>query len=373
MKVCYIGPIADSSGYSAAARNNIAALHRVGVPISVVPISFEPKKADTGKWGKICESLKGNSAGCNIQIIHATPPNFSKHIDKSKYNIGYVAWETSLLPPNWKDWINQLNEVWVPSTYNVKVFRDSGVNIPVTCIPHTFGPLEEEGLNNEAKCIQDIGSDSFLFYNIFQWLERKNPLALLKAYLTEFRADEKVCLLMKTFRLLPGAAQDSDIIKTQVQTLKSRMYLPSYPRVLLVSSLLSMADINAIHKRGDCLISLNRCEGFGIPLIEAMRAGNPVIATNYGGPEDFLEVANQYPVNYQLTPVCGMPWNMYQANQIWADPDIIHARGLMRKVFQNREEAIKRGNIGREWVKENLSHEKIGTLMRERLAQIVEA
>ena len=370
MKIAYIAPYRDASGYALAARNNIGALHKVGVPLSVVPISFESKKTDTGKLGKICDALQGSTDGCNIQIIHATPPNIPRLIDRSKYNIGYVAWETSKLPPDWVGLINQLDEVWVPSIYNVHVFQDSGIKIPVIHIPHPMSSLEEERVNTDNRYILGIGDEDFVFYSIFQWLERKNPSGLLKAYLTEFEAEEKVCLVMKTFRILPGMAQDEDIIREQVGTFKSKMYLSSYPKILLISNILSNAEMNALHNRGDCLVTLNRAEGFGLTITEAMRAGKPVIATNYGGPVDFLKQAGGYLVPYQLTPVCGMPWEMYQADQLWAEPDVYTARQLMRQVYTNREEAKTRGLKGREWVKQYLSHEAIGQIMKGRLEAI---
>ena len=37
----YTAPVLDNSGYAKAARGNILALHKAGVPVTVNPISFE--------------------------------------------------------------------------------------------------------------------------------------------------------------------------------------------------------------------------------------------------------------------------------------------------------------------------------------------
>ncbi|HYK58120.1 MAG TPA: glycosyltransferase, partial [Bryobacteraceae bacterium] len=43
------------------------------------------------------------------------------------------------------------------------------------------------------------------------------------------------------------------------------------------------ADVIALVNCCDCLISLHRCEGFGLTLAEAMFLGKPVIASAYSG------------------------------------------------------------------------------------------
>lgn len=364
MEITYISACLDNSGYAEAARNNIAALHSVGVKQKVLPISFENKKKDMGKLGDLVKSLISEDGTTYVRILHATPPNYSKLVKGRHYNIGYAAWETDKLPNDWVPMINILDEVWVPSTHNKEVFINSGVTIPITVVPHTFNMEEKypkldivSGRNNE-----------FYFYSIFQWLERKNPIGLLRAYLSEFKADENVTLVLKTFK--QNDKQGSELITKAIQTIKASMYLKDYPRILLISSMMTRDQILALHDQCDCYVSLNRCEGFGIPLTEAMLAGNPVIATSYGGASDFLSKKVGYPVDYMMTPVAGMPWDIYTSEMNWAEPDLIQARKYMREVFGNQKAAKRKGSLAKKWVKDNLNWETIGTLMKERLERI---
>lgn len=367
MRITYVSACLDSSGYAEAARNNIVALHNADVDIDVVPISFEKDKADLGRMGLLVKTMINPDKRNDIRIIHATPPNFPHLLVSGKYNIGYVAWETSLLPEGWPELINRLNEVWVPSDHNVEVFRNSGVTIPIVKVPHTF---DVENEPDGPNVIQGLPEGCFIFYSVFQWLERKNPAGLLKAYLSEFRDDENVALVLKTFRLYPGEEKDSDLIRKAIHELKIRTYFKKFPRLLLISSLLSREQMAGLHKQGDCYVSLNRCEGFGIPLVEAMLAKKPVIATDYGGSKDFLLPSTGYPVKCQETPVWGMPWPMYSSKMVWGEPDLMEARKLMRYVFEHREEAAQMGKHGCGFIHENFNWKSIGTLMKNRLEQI---
>jgi glycosyltransferase involved in cell wall biosynthesis len=366
----------DSSGYAEAARNHIAALHISGVTVFVKPISFESHRASLGNLGDLVHSLI-NKEDTRINILHATPENYPRLLKKDKYNIGYAAWETDRLPKHWVSLVNQCNEVWVPSEHNVSMMERSGVTIPVFCMPHPFNHKYHEDAEIKS-VIPDRNPEEFVFYSIFQWLERKNPAALLRAYLTEFTADEKVALILKTFVRNPGSVQERNKIRDMIRDIKAYLYLKSYPKVLLISSLLSREQILSLHKECDCYVSLHRCEGFGIPFVEAMLAKKPVIVTSYGGPEDFIKGSLEvdpaevtgYPVPYQMTPVYGMPWPIYTGEMNWANPDIEVARRYMREVFEKRKLAKKVGEQGYNFVKKQFSWERVGVLMRARLEQI---
>ena len=379
LEVIYTSALFDASGYAEAARNNIGALDHVGVTVDPVAVSFENYRSDTGELGKRIRAMMGKPINPKIQIIHTTPENFPRLSKKGKYNIGYIAWETSRLPKNWIPLINNnLNEVWVPSSHNEEVFKKSGITKPIIKIPHTFRE-EDIVVQSNNSVFPEKKDDEFTFYSIFQWTERKHPTGLLRSYLTEFKPDEKVCLVIKTYFINPENPIEKDQLKKSIGTLKERLYIEAFPKMLLISSLLSREQVLSLHQLCDCYVSTHRCEGFGIPLVEAMMAGKPVIATDYGGPRDFIKEPNYlepnivqtgYPIDYQLTPCFGMPWSLYTGDMEWGEPNLMETRKAMRYVFEHRDEAKMIGNNGRNWARQNLSWETIGTLMKNRLQEI---
>jgi glycosyltransferase involved in cell wall biosynthesis len=102
--------------------------------------------------------------------------------------------------------------------------------------------------------------------------------------------------------------------------------------------------MSALHERGDCYVSLCRSEGWGLGAFDAAARGKPVIMTGYGGQTEFLSEDSAYRVDYRLVPVrAGFFQHSYTPDQNWAEPDLDHASRLFRHVFENREEARRRG------------------------------
>ena len=57
-----------------------------------------------------------------------------------RYKIGFTMLETTGIPAEWVRQCNLMDEVWVPSSFNEKTFRDSGVKVPVHVIPLGVDP-----------------------------------------------------------------------------------------------------------------------------------------------------------------------------------------------------------------------------------------
>src|SRR5215204_6841918 len=70
------------------------------------------------------------------------------------------------------------------------------------------------------------------------------------------------------------------------------------------------------------------------------------IWTGFGGNVDFMTPANSWLVDYEETLV-GPEGENYPAHGIWAEPDVDHAAELMRRVWEEREEASARAERGR--------------------------
>jgi hypothetical protein len=119
----------------------------------------------------------------------------------------------------------------------------------------------------------------------------------------------------------------------------------------------------------DAYVSLHRSEGTGLTITDAMSLGKPVIATGWSGNMDFLSVGNGFPVQYELVEI-DETVGPYGAGETWAEPSIDHAAALMRQVFEDRQEARRRGEVARSDVHRDYSPERISRLIADRLEAI---
>jgi len=362
----YISPTFDNSGYAQASRGNILALHSLGVPITLSPVSFEKVRPDLGEEGKLLESLVNKEIDYNVVIIHTTPEFWAKKKEAGKVNVGYTIWETSKLHPDWKGYINQnVQKVLVGSTFNVDVFKNSGVEIPIGVVPHGINMDEFEDV--EPYEIGGISDDTYVFYSIFQWTERKHPIALVKAFWYAFQnPEEDVALVLKVYR---GDYSDKEkqAIRETVKRLKHVTPMDYHPKMYLILDMLSNEEMLGLHARGDCYASLDRGEGFGLCPFTAGACGNPIIVTKFGGVTEYAKPYNSYLIDYTLTPVHGMPWSpWYRGDQLWAEPDVLHGAERMRFVYENPAQAATKGLKLKSNIKKNFSWEEIGkTIIKE--------
>jgi glycosyltransferase involved in cell wall biosynthesis len=382
--VKYIGPVFDQSGYAEAARNYVLALHALGVPITVEAVRHSEGQPDLGPEGELLASLVDRPLDYDRIVVHATPDTWVHRLRDEPPGIpivGSTVWETSALHPIWTAACNRVDEVWVPSRWNAEVFRASAVTTPVAVVPHCIEPPDLAAIAPLA--IDGVSDDTFVFYSVFHWTERKNPEGLLAAYLAAMTGVRDVALVVKTHferprwvrgaggEEPPGAApgpDDAERAQLEIAAFKRKMNLPHYPRIVALTGTLDRERLQALHRRGDAFVLLQRAEGWGLPHFEAAAMGKPVVTTGFGGPNEFLAADGAYLVGHTLRPVWGMEWSFfYGANQRWAEPDLDQAIDLMRRVYADRREAAERGARARERIARHFTRAAVGPHMVDRL------
>ncbi len=276
---------------------------------------------------------------------------------RGRYNIGAWTWELSSFPEEWLPRFQYHDEIWVPSNFVADALSRVSP-VPIVRMPYVIHP-EPSRRDDLDRSHFGLPPNDFVFLFIFDSqseVERKNPKGLLEAFRRAFPTNKDAFLLIKSSHPNPQATA------AMQQAAKTA-------NVRIIDAVVSRDEVHALYHLCDCYISLHRSEGFGLTLTEAMNAGKPVIATGYGGNVDFMTTENSYLVKYKLVEI-DRDHGPYRKSWIWADPDLDHAAQLMRRVYENREEARAIGRKASEDVRHLLHPSAVGDLIRQRLLRI---
>jgi len=372
MNVKYVGPAKDYSGYGEACRHDIAALLNVGVGVTAKLPSYTLEISDFGDIGRLAVEQEDKLIDYDTIILHTTPNVYPKYMESGKYHIARVFWETDKLPPAFSKYVELCNEVWTGSKFNAEAIKKAGVTKPIFVIPEAIDSDFDPSIVKPYLLDRADIDKSFKFYSIFEWTERKNPSALLYAYFQEFQNGEDVSLAIKTYvdNFMPDKKKEID---SQISMIKLKLNLPKYPKLYIYKNLMDRGQVYRFHKTFDCFVSSHRGEGWGIPQMEALIMGNPIISTNLGGIHEYLTHGeDSILIDYKMVPVPGNSRNpdWYMTDQNWGEVDVDMLRKAMRACYQNRKQMREIGAKGGETVRKKFALPVVGAIMKERLEKI---
>lgn len=367
LSVKYTGTPTDYSGYGAANRAFIIALFASGVDITTEIVVQVPERAKFGWGGELCRALQDKQIDYKTKIIHLTPDCYPRYLEEGKYNIGHLFWETNKLPNTWIEPCNMMDEIWTASEQQALMIRRSGVNAPINWFPQPINILPSQ---KEIEPYKIHSFKGYIFYSIFQWIERKNPQALLFNYWKTFRGKEDVILILKTYGIT-YTSDEFDKIKAQIKAWKRELKQDHYPRVLLVKKLMTQDEIFRLHATGDCYINASRGEGWCIPAVEAGMMGNPLISNEITGFADYMPRDCFYPCGYKQVPVTEQSWiPWYTADQEWLNINEKDLAKNMLSAYNHQEVSKEVGKKAQKYIRENWNYWKVGQAMKERLEEI---
>ena len=298
-----------------------------------------------------------------INVIHINPDQWEdacrafphRNFD-CRYNIGVWLWELNLIPEHWRRYLPYVDELWVPSEYVAGAIRRE-TDKPVTVIPYGIEvPVEDAGRRELG-----LEEDAFLVLAMFDsnsYAARKNPMGAVKAFTEAFSGRKDVRLILKVNN------PHSEDVEQLEQYLKQ-----ADVQYTLITERMPKTRLNTLIKCCDVFLSLHRCEGFGLPIAEAMRLGRAVVATDWSANREFMNSGCACPVGYKLVPV-GDAYQFEREGQVWADPDIHQAAEYLRRLADDAEYREKIMRAAEEYAAEHLSTARCGELMKQRVRKI---
>eukprot|EP01052_Picozoa_sp_SAG31_P022704 SAG31_NODE_1820_length_7198_cov_3.163122_5_plen_133_part_00 len=74
--------------------------------------------------------------------------------------------------------------------------------------------------------------------------------------------------------------------------------LTNLAAVEIVTEEVSREQMRNLYASSDAFVLPSRGEGWGLPVMEAMAMGKPVLVTNYSGPAEMMSSENSYPIGW---------------------------------------------------------------------------
>lgn len=224
--------------------------------------------------------------------------------------------------------INTNDRVYASSGFVRDIFIRYGVKVPVDVLHMGYDARHYHFVERSL-------STPFTFLCVAEPTPRKNLGMLITAFQQAFGKRKDVRLLIKI------ALHDAASLRQQVG---------NAPNIHIdARRLVNERDMAQLYQQAHCFVLASRFEGFGMPYLEAMATGLPVIATHYSGHLDFCRADNSYLIDVK---------RMVEADTTcfphlpgwWAEPNEAHIIALMRDVFEDYERALAVGRRGYESV-----------------------
>lgn len=383
--ILWSGPALSPGGYAYITRQTVVWLHRAGLPVELDHLGDANREYVASIPLPHLHSLKSamdSNARDGVCILCHQPAfpevaDFAQAVrwrrpEQSAY-VGLTMFETTRMPAHWVGPCNRMDEVWVPSRFNVETFAEAGVH-PDRLRRVGFG-IDARLYNPDDIVPAEIaGRRSFMFLSVFQWHARKGWRVLVESFGRAFTRQDDVCLVIKT----SPARRGDPSAEEQMNGFLSSIGLSreACAPIILIEDSLGEEDMRRLYRAADAFCLPTRGEGWGIPFMEAMAMGLPTIGTRWSGHLDFMTDDNSYLVDIRgLIDVEEdmIRFNPEYAGLRYADPDPEHLTHFMRRVFEDRDAARRIGLKAREDIRNTWRHDqyvqRIGDACRELAAR----
>jgi glycosyltransferase involved in cell wall biosynthesis/tetratricopeptide (TPR) repeat protein len=373
--VLWHAPIFDPSGYADEARHFILQVQKQGIKAAVREIG---RRSDVFRNGmdehmreRLDKAIAQPIAQDFISVIQF-PAYAFKRIPHGRYHIGRTTFETDSLPADWVQKCNLMDEVWVPSAFNMQTFKAAGVTSTLFKVPEG---VDVERFRPDLAALEIPGIRSVVFLSIFEWIYRKGWDVLLSSWAKSFGPQDDVSLILRTYPMnVTDAVGAKNVIEQRINGfLESELHIGRHEiaPIVVLAEQLHERDMPRLYATADAYVLPSRGEGWGRTQMEAMACGLPVISTRWGGSLEFMNDDNSLLIDIKgLVTIDERAEIPFYRGQKWAEPSIEHLNELMQNVVEKPTQMSALGRRARVDMEQQWRWEKIANIAADRLQDI---
>jgi glycosyltransferase involved in cell wall biosynthesis/GT2 family glycosyltransferase/Tfp pilus assembly protein PilF/predicted SAM-dependent methyltransferase len=369
----WASPVFDPSGYASESRAFLIGLESAGIAPAVKATGRHSEvfrqNLPRDERAVLQEQLDRQWEGRWPVVMNMPAAGFSR--TSGARHIGRTTFETDGLPADWVVKCNQMDEIWVPSRFNLETFRAAGVTSPLLCVPEGVDtdrfrpglvPLDIPGA--------PVGTT---FLSVFEWTHRKGWDVLLKAWSDAFTSRDDVRLVIRAYPANaiegdPGAWVEEQINQFLSSIGSSR---EACAPIVVLGRQIPESDMPRLYASADVYLAPSRGEGWGRPHMEAMSSGLLTIATRWSGNLDFMNDENSWLLDIEgLESIDSREEFEFYRGQKWAQPSSEHLSGLLRRASASPDGRKAVGAKARIDMVERWDWKRIAPMAAQRLREI---
>lgn len=341
----YVSRILDAAGVP-----NLIYNYYVPPGMNMTDHSCDDKMEDKLKYS--INIFHINASEMSVAFMDLGREAFDRH-----YNIGFWLWELEEFPDEWMPAFNLIDELWVPSDFENKIFKKY-TDKPLYTVPYPVTAQADESYDREYF---GLDKDRFLYlcmYDGGSGAARKNPGKVIESFKKAFSPDNKdVGLIVK---LKEDSQKDVEYIKSLTH---------GYDNIYFIQKNMTRLEVNSLISCADVFVSLHRAEGFGLVCAEAMVLGTVVIATGWSATTQFMDSESACMVDYEMTEL-EQDYPPFKKGYRWAEADSDMAADFMRRLFADSELYDIMKVNAQNYVREKLSMAHSAGVVKDRLCTI---
>ena len=313
-------------GYGSMAEYLVLGLRRAGLDVHVQPYQVHRE----GLSRELLETIEASRPDPCAPVVFFNPPSVALDRFRGASDLFInTMWESDRLPDAWPAYLNRARAVIVPTRWMAGVCRACGVTVPIEVVPEGVDPAVYHFEDRSAR-------DGLTTLIVGTHVARKHVAEGVAAWKRAFADDPDARLLVKAhFQYRPFLADD--------------------PRITMADLNQTTRGIAHWYREADVLLALGN-EGFGLPLVEAMATGLPVIALDSEGQGDVCADAPEC-----LLPVKPVAWQSHDQPPYGVVgrsgvPGVEDVARRLRWVAEHRRDAAQMGRAASVWA---LAHRNI--------------
>jgi glycosyltransferase involved in cell wall biosynthesis len=203
-----------------------------------------------------------NNSECPIGISMGFPTDYKFY--PNQYKIGYTAWESTELKPEWRERMLQVDELWATSSWTANVFKETTGREDIFIYKH--------GITMDWSPKKRQVNKIFRFLHIGEPQLRKNGQMVVDSFIKLFGNNPEFQLILKVSSINTTRVfgEDGSVIGSPDS---------KYSNIIIIDDYLDHNQMIELYHKCNALVYPTMGEGFGFIPLQSLATGMPCIST----------------------------------------------------------------------------------------------